>query len=500
MSSSYFHRAVAQSRRNPCLSDLCEFLQQPIRAHNQSRTVCIDIFEQPVPVTQREIFAKDFGDELRRPLNQPELLALDHGGRILIIEDVSKPALEELGSFFDIDPWFFASYVHRTWRKTSTPSPVSCSLPSREKKQNFLSLHYHRIVALQQKDTSLRSVTRNTNQQRKAVILPSLGGERIGLVQHSAAVMLVDPPGSFGPVPIILVDPPIKNNYIPSKRNNRLPPNLDSKSFLGGCEDFSDIAVPVTPRDTGNHHHVAQASDRAMLDELVYYWTHQRPQGFDASAPSLQHLSYYPLKIVAAEWVNYIAVLGLSLREYELSTSLTGNLVAELESLNTNLRILQGWRRRILSTQAKLQRNMRFIRTRSDSSSTEDWKDLFEDYEFLATEVASYGEKLEAMVPLVTSAAALIESRRALTETANVTRLTALAVIFVPLSYVAALFSMADSFAPGGQLFWVYFVTAVPLAVGVGVVAKVDVVVVVRTFWEWARRWMRLYGSRIVSL
>ena len=79
------------------------------------------------------------------------------------------------------------------------------------------------------------------------------------------------------------------------------------------------------------------------------------------------------------------------------------------------------------------------------------------------------------------------------------TRLTALAVIFIPLSYVAALFSMADAFAPGGQLFWVYFVTAVPLAVGVGVVAKVDVVAVVRKSWESVRRWMRSYGSRVVS-
>lgn len=194
MSPSYFDRVVAQRRRNPCLSELCEFLQQPSRAHSQSRTVCMDMFEQPGPSTQREILGNNFGVELRKPMNQPELLAPGHRGRILIIEDISKSILEELGSFFDIDPWFFASYVHQTWRKTSTQSPANCALPSRDKKQNFLSLHYHRIVALQQKDTTLRSVTRNTNQQRKAVILPSLGGERIGLVQHSASVMLIAPP------------------------------------------------------------------------------------------------------------------------------------------------------------------------------------------------------------------------------------------------------------------------------------------------------------------
>ena len=197
MCSSYVHRVVAQSRRNPCLSDLCEFLQQPIQTHNQSRTVCIDIFEQPVSVTPRAVSAKDFGAELRRPIDHPELLAPDHRGRILIIEDISRPALEELGYIFDIDPWFFASYVHQTWRKSSRQSPANCSLPSREKKQNFLPLHYHRTVALQQKDTALRSVTRNTNQQRKAVILPSLGGKRIGLVQHCASIMLIDPPGQI---------------------------------------------------------------------------------------------------------------------------------------------------------------------------------------------------------------------------------------------------------------------------------------------------------------
>ena len=213
-----------------------------------------------------------------------------------------------------------------------------------------------------------------------------------------------------------------------------------------------------------------------MLDELVHYWTHQAPPMFTASAPTLQALSYYPLKIVAAEWVNYVFLLGMSLREHELSTSLTGDLIAELDKLNTNLRILQGWRRRILSTQAKMRRTVRFVKNHRDSEKpSEDWDALGEDYEFILTEVSEHGERLETMVPLVTSAAALIESRRSLTETANVTRLTILALIFIPLSYVASLFSMAEDFGPGGSLFWVYFATAIPLAMVVGLLAKIPV-------------------------
>ncbi|KAL9117995.1 MAG: hypothetical protein Q9187_005465 [Circinaria calcarea] len=183
---------------------------------------------------------------------------------------------------------------------------------------------------------------------------------------------------------------------------------------------------------------------------------------FTALTPTLQALFYYPLKIVAAEWVNYIFVLGMSLREYELSISLTGDLIAELEKLNINF--------------PKIRRIIRFVKNHRDSEKpSEDWDALGEDYEFIYTEVSEHGERLEAMVPLITLAAALIESRRSLTETANVTRLTILALIFIPFSYIASLFSMAEDFGPRGSLFWVYFATAIPLAVVVALFATMPV-------------------------
>jgi hypothetical protein len=224
-SNTYFDRVVAQSQRNPCLSDLCEFLQQPGRARDQSHTVSLDIFDHPKPPTKREIPAKDFYTELCRPNPQAQFPEPGRKGRLLIIEDISKGAVEELGTFFDIDPWFFAAYVHQTWRKTSTQSPANCSLPSRDRKQNFLPLQYHRIVSFQQKDTTLRSITRNSNQQRKAVILPSLGGERIGLVQHCCSVLLINPPGHewIGSLDTIIVRFPLK----PYRHRTSRPTDLE---------------------------------------------------------------------------------------------------------------------------------------------------------------------------------------------------------------------------------------------------------------------------------
>ncbi|OAG02265.1 uncharacterized protein CC84DRAFT_1262235 [Paraphaeosphaeria sporulosa] len=291
-------------------------------------------------------------------------------------------------------------------------------------------------------------------------------GERIGLIQHGCSVVIVDGPGEEW-TGIVLLDAPISESYTALG----FPPvHLASKLFFGGTEDFT-----TTPAGGVNGHdgNPTTVNNRGMLDELVHYWTQETPQSSTTSKPTLRDISYYPLKIVAAEWVNYIAVMGLSVREYELSTTLSGDLIAQLEKLNTNLRILQGWRRRVLSTQAKLRRTIRFIENHVDRKQpNRDWDVLVDDFEFICTGVAEHGERLEAMVSVVTSTAALIEGRRSLTETENVTRLTILAVVFLPLSYIASLFSMSDEIRPGGPHFWIYFAVAVPLTFIVGLIAK----------------------------
>lgn len=191
----YSSRVRAQKQRNPCLSDLYEYLCQPGPARHRSRIVCSEFFEHLESPTTRYLSVQDLHGELTgaRPIQGPAgLSGSDRKGRIFLVEDASRHTIEELGTVFDIDPWFFASYIHRTWRKTSTQDPSSCSLPSRDKKQSFLSLQYHRTVAFRQKDTELSSLIRDCNLQRKVVILPTIGGERIGLVQHCCSVLLVN--------------------------------------------------------------------------------------------------------------------------------------------------------------------------------------------------------------------------------------------------------------------------------------------------------------------
>jgi hypothetical protein len=48
-------------------------------------------------------------------------------------------------------------------------------------------------------------------------------------------------------------------------------------------------------------------------------------------------------------------------------------------------------------------------------------------------------------------------------QAANITRLTYIALVFVPLSWVTGLFSMSEHYSPGQEQFWIYFATALPL-------------------------------------
>jgi Mg2+ and Co2+ transporter CorA len=86
--------------------------------------------------------------------------------------------------------------------------------------------------------------------------------------------------------------------------------------------------------------------------------------------------------------------------------------------------------------------------------------------------IEEYGNRLEDIGPLLTSLVQVVDARRSFTETANITRLTTLALAFVPLTYVTGLFSMNVNVAPGAPYFWVYFAVAIPVTLLVFLVAR----------------------------
>ena len=109
-------------------------------------------------------------------------------GRLLIVEDVSNDIVETLGSLLNIDPFFFASHIDTAQIDIATTRPSIATLPSTRRSQNFLNLHYHRVLEFENLE-SKQTLLRDMNVPRKVKILPQFKGTNIGLAQHCCSIL-----------------------------------------------------------------------------------------------------------------------------------------------------------------------------------------------------------------------------------------------------------------------------------------------------------------------
>lgn len=193
----YAQRVAHEKIRNPCLSDLHEFIRRPAPSTDPTRIVSLNFVAGGIapevceiaPTGLCEELSKDVRNSAGTASNRPKLI-----GRVLIIEYISKELIEDLGTRFDIDPWFFASYIRQAWRNTKTQSTQNCTIPSRERMQNFVALNYHRSLSFGALDAEYVQLRRQSQHERKVFVMPAMGGERIGLAQHCCSVLMVRRP------------------------------------------------------------------------------------------------------------------------------------------------------------------------------------------------------------------------------------------------------------------------------------------------------------------
>ena len=75
------------------------------------------------------------------------------------------------------------------------------------------------------------------------------------------------------------------------------------------------------------------------------------------------------------------------------------------------------------------------------------------------------------MVAATTSIIQALDSRRSLKQTTDISRLTYLALSFIPLTFVSGLLSMNEKILTGGKVFYIYFAVAAPLCLVVFAIA-----------------------------
>lgn len=181
---SYKSFVATRAQRSPELKNLHELLQTNSVRQRPCRIVCLEFSSAP---SSRSRFSLDL-DDLILIIGAKATGRDDLCGRLLVVEDISNDTIETLGCLLDIDPCFFASHIDTCQTNIARRRPSLATLPSRMRAQEFLNLHYHRVVEREDRNAT-SAMFRDMNVPRKVRILPNLKGANIGLVQHCTSIV-----------------------------------------------------------------------------------------------------------------------------------------------------------------------------------------------------------------------------------------------------------------------------------------------------------------------
>ncbi|KAF1993574.1 hypothetical protein P154DRAFT_567923 [Amniculicola lignicola CBS 123094] len=456
--------------RNPSLQTLYGFLHNPKARRSDCRINALDFRDGlPQPIT-RQIPDLDLLPRELRGINDKTFEELSPHrqrplrGRILVIEDLTVDIIDLIGSTLDIDPLFISLHLHTAHRSSMRHQATdTATLPSRLRPHDYINISYHRPVTSNGNRPSHRNLLRDIAMNRRVTFLRSTN---IGLIQSCASVIKIRRPDDIW-IALVLVDPPLQETYFldGNKDDPAFKVTLNLKPYMGPSEDFVELPKFSEPWTSVPHR-----TRDSIMDDVMDCWSRRNPDCFDPMNPTIQSLAYYPLRIIAAEWVKYIAVMQRCVKIYEYH----GQQLPSLERVSTDMGELQGWRRRSMASQQKINTIIRKVQARNLSTSQQqtDIGDLLEDYKVICQDIETAGSRLENMLPVLASLVQIIDARQSFAETANISRLTVLALLFVPLSYVSSLFSMNPDIMPGASRFWLYVAVAVPITIIVFIVAR----------------------------
>jgi Mg2+ and Co2+ transporter CorA len=184
-------------------------------------------------------------------------------------------------------------------------------------------------------------------------------------------------------------------------------------------------------------------------------------------------------QIVCSDWnilVRYI-MARLGQIEWELERpdfrpNSNTSVAASLDKLHTWRRRLPSWKTMIKETQERLFGELitgpQYNLPSKVSGGTLDddcLSRLKKDFDVVESELVELWNRTERIATVATAVTSIEESRSAMAQNSALGRLTYLAVIFAPLSFISSFFSMAPELGELTTTIWIYFVVAVPVSI-----------------------------------
>jgi len=104
----------------------------------------------------------------------------------------------------------------------------------------------------------------------------------------------------------------------------------------------------------------------------------------------------------------------------------------------------------------------------------QNWMDCETDFRYIHKRLLMLKDSADALVDSVTGLAGIVGNKQALKEAKTSRALATIGLVFIPLAYTSALFSMSEQYSPGADYFWIYFAVSIPLMVVVFLSARLS--------------------------
>ena len=371
---------------------------------------------------------------------------------LFVVEDLSRDVIECLGMHLDVDPMLFRGHISDyVWFNTRDPWIELPELDVVYRQRSCFSIRYaqtryfHDAEGLRKaRDETgrfniLRRVDRNGNWETGA----DLPSSSIGTVRSKMSFWVKprNSETSKNVVAILLVDPSVTEGY----------------PIWGGYNNL--IPCPSVHQDR-----CERRSRGSMLGETIY-WLRQMSANEIRSIPQDPRiLCRKPLSIVCSEWIMLLRYANTRFSQLEWEVE-DPDLRHKGEGLALTLDNLHTWRRRFPIYKNILSEGMEKIILRDDFlySTQNSLRLLEKDFEYLLSNLDDLHSRAERMMSVVTAVLSIEESQKALQQNRSLGRLTYLAAIFVPLSFISSFFSMNEDITRLDKTFWIYFVIALPV-------------------------------------
>ena len=375
--------------------------------------------------------------------------------RLFLVEDLSSPVVELLGDRFNLDPQFFRAHISDySWYNVQDPWFEMPVLPSRAAQNAHFTLRYLRPHYFRNPESAERArrraggfnVLRRIDFDRN----PSWAdhpGSAIGSVRSSASIY-VRPreEASQGWLGFVLLDPPLKEGY----------------PLWSGYDNIRPPPSYVDAARVGSH------LFRSPLEDFVY-WT--RTMSVNEQQLIRQDNDYILSPVfcsVPAQWLLTFEHLTCRLSLIEWEVERKDHRTAQ--SLDDALSRLHPWRRSVVNFGYRIRASIDSVEgfrrrnRRRQPDTDDDWEPLLDNFRDLEKRYKVLEAKIDKIMSVLAAVMTIEETKKQMVAARDVARITYLAFIYIPFSFVAAFLSMnEDIFTGNPEVYWIMFVIAIPL-------------------------------------